>query len=581
MNQRTTIRVVWVCLCLCAAVSWAGAEERFRVRNLFDVRVPMRDGIALSADIWLPLSEGRYPVILMRTPYLKTMALLSFPELGRYFASRGYILAVQDVRGRGDSDGEFGFLPDDNEDGYDTVEWLARQPWSSGRVGMMGVSYLGSTQWMAARSGAPSLVGMVPTASGGFGAAFNYSGGAFLMDWAFGWTNGVQSHISQSANAAGVDMARVYAHRPHMIMDEVFGRKMPLYRSFLEHPDWDPYWESIQFGPEAYAEIDIPALHVAGWFDGDQPPALEYWKGMREHSPARDQQYLLLGPWTHRQTFLGGGTELGEMEFSPDSVVDNRALHLAFFDHYLKGSAESFDFPRARVYVMGDNRWRDLEDYPPPRAVFRKLYFHSRGHANTMLGDGALDWKASGEEPTDRFTYDPKDPVPTTAPRQNPLDQRSIERREDVLVYTSDVLEQRLEVIGNPFVELYAASDARDTDFTAKIMDVYPDGRAIRLGALPVGIIRARFRNGYADPQLLEPGKVEKYRILLRDLAHTFLPGHRVRIEISSSAYPFLAPNQNTGNPIATDTEWKVAHQTVHHNREFPSHVALPLMPQP
>ena len=541
----------------------------------------MRDGITLSADIWLPLPEGRYPVILMRTPYLKTMALLRFPELGRYFASRGYVLAVQDVRGRGDSDGEFGFLPDDNQDGYDTVEWLARQSWSGGRVGMMGVSYLGSVQWMAARSGAPSLVGMVPTASGGFGAAFNYSGGALLAGWAFGWTNVVQSRIYQGPNTAGVDMDRVYAHRPHMTMDEAFGRKMPLYRRFLEHPDWDPYWESIQFGPETYAEIDVPALHVAGWFDGDQPSALEYWKGMRAHSPARDQQYLLLGPWTHRQTFLGGATELGEMEFSPDSVVDNRALHLAFFDRYLRGSAESFDFPRARVYVMGDNRWRDLEDYPPPQAVFKKLYFHSQGHANTMFGDGALSWDPPVEEPDDSFTYDPKNPSPVTPDRQSPLDQRPIERRPDVLVYTSQVLERRLEVIGNPFVELYAASDARDTDFTAKIMDVYPDGRAIRLGPLPVGIIRARFRNGYADPQLLEAGRVEKYRILLRDLAHTFLPGHRVRIEISSSAYPFLAPNQNTGNPIATDTEWRVAHQTVHHDREYLSHVALPLMPQP
>ncbi len=579
MNQTGTMRVALVCLLLYVATPRARAEEPFQVRNLFDVRVPMRDGVTLSADIWLPLPEGRYPVILMRTPYLKTMGLLRFPELGHYYASRGYVVAAQDVRGRGDSEGEFGFKPDDNEDGYDTVEWLARQPWSSGRIGMMGVSYLGSVQWMAARSGAPSLVAMVPTASGGFGAAFNYSQGALLMGWAFGWTNVVQSRIYQGPNAAGVDMNRVFAHRPHMTMDEVFGRKMPLYRTFLEHPDWDPYWKDIHFGPEQYAKIDVPALHVAGWFDGDQASALEYWKGMREHSPARDRQYLLLGPWTHRQTFLGGGTELGDMKFSPDSVIDNRALHLAFFDHYLKGSAQNFGFPRARVYVMGDNRWRDLEDYPPPQATFKKLYFHSQGHANTMFGDGTLSWEAPGEEPTDHFTYDPKDPVPTTTPREIPLDQRPIERREDVLVYSSDVLEQRLEVIGNPFVELYASSDARDTDFTAKIMDVYPDGRAIRLGALPVGVIRARFRNGYQDPQLLEAGKVEKYRILLRDMAHTFLPGHRIRIEISSSAFPFVAPNQNTGNPIATDTEWKLAHQAIYHSGKYPSNVALPLMP--
>ncbi len=577
MSQRGALFLAcWIAV---TAVSWGWAEEGLEVRNLFDARVPMRDGVTLSADIWLPLPEGRYPVLLMRTPYLKTMARLKFPDLGHYFASRGYVLAVQDVRGRGDSDGEFGFLPDDNEDGYDTVEWLARQPWSSGRVGMLGVSYLGSTQWMAARSGAPSLVGMVPTASGGFDAAFNYSGGA-LLGWTFGWTNVVQSRIYQGPNTAGLDMARVEAHRPLITRDEVFGRKMPLFRAFLEHPDWDPYWESIQFGPETYAKIDVPALHVAGWFDGDQPSAVEYWKGMRKHSPARDRQHLLLGPWTHRQTFLGGVTKSGEMEFSPDAVVDNRALHLAFFDHYLRGSTETFDFPRARVYVMGDNRWRDLDDYPPPQATFKKLYFHSRGQANTLFGDGTLSWRAPAAEPIDNFTYDPKDPVPVNSPWYEPVDQRPIERREDVLVYTSEVLEQRVEVIGNPFVELYAASDARDTDFTAKIVDVYPDGRAIGIGAMAVGVIRARFRNGYQNPQLLEPGKVEKYRILLRDMAHTFLPGHQVRIEISSSAYPFIVVNQNTGNPIATDTEWRVAHQTVYHQEGYGSHVALPVMPR-
>jgi len=210
MTERAALPLTcWIAI---MAVSWGRAEERLEIRNLFDVRVPMRDGVTLSADIWLPLPQGRYPVILMRTPYLKTMPLLKFPDLGHYFASRGYVLAVQDVRGRGDSDGKFGFLPDDNEDGYDTVEWLARQSWSSGRVGMMGVSYLGSTQWMAGRSGAPSLVGMVPTASGGFGAAFNYSGGALLAGWAFGWTNVVQSRIYQGPNAAGVDMTRVLVH---------------------------------------------------------------------------------------------------------------------------------------------------------------------------------------------------------------------------------------------------------------------------------------------------------------------------------------------------------------------------------
>jgi predicted acyl esterase len=468
-----------------------------QVKRKFDVRMPMRDGIELSADVWMPAGHRRCAAILVRTPYLKTMELLRFPELGEYFARRGYVVVVQDVRGRGDSDGTFGFHLADEADGYDTVEWLANQPWSNGRVGMMGVSYLAGVQWLAARGRPPHLVCIAPTAPGGLDVAFNYLGGAFLMGWAVPWTNTVSGRIYQGGNTAGVEWDEVYRHRPLLTMDEAFGRPMPLYRQFVEHPDQDLYWDRLHFGPEVFEKIDLPALHVAGWFDGDQPSAMHFWRGMAAHSPAGATQHLTLGPWTHEQAFLGGGVKLGDMEFSGDAVVDMRALHLAFFDHYLKEATPSFDFPRARIYVTGDNRWRDFDRYPP--AV----------------------------------------------------------------------------------VELYAASDSLDTDFTAKILDVFPGGRAVKLGTLPVGAIRARYRNGFGSPELLTPGKAEQYRIQLFDLAHTFLPGHRVRIEISSSAFPFVAPNQNTGNPIPTDTEWRVANQTVYHDREHPSHVALPIMVNP
>lgn len=550
------------------------------VKRRFDVRMPMRDGIELSADVWLPAAPNRYPVILMRTPYLKTMERLRFTELGEYFASRGYILAVQDVRGRGDSDGTFGFHLVDAEDGYDTVEWLASQLWSNGRVGMMGVSYLGAVQWLAARGRPPHLVCIAPTAPGGLDVVFNYQGGAFLMGWALPWTNLVSGRIYQDGNTVGVDWNQVYTHRPLLTMDEAMGRLMPLYRDFVEHPDHDPHWEELHFGPEVFEKIDLPALHVAGWFDGDQPAAMHYWRGMAAHSPASEKQYLLLGPWTHEQAFLGGGVRLGEMEFSGDSVVDMRALHLAFFDHYLKGATPSFEFPRARIYVTGDNRWRDFDEYPPAETQVRQLYLHGGGRANSLLGDGRLSWDGPDDEPPDRYTYDPRNPVPSALNGEDlPLDHRPIERRDDVLVYTSDVLAERLEVIGQIVVELYAASDCLDTDFTAKILDVYPDGRAVKLGTLPVGVVRARYRNGDESSEFLNPEKAEQYRIQLFDLAHTFLPGHRVRIEISSSAFPFIAPNQNTGNPIPTDTEWSVAHQTVYHDRDHPSHVTLPIMP--
>jgi putative CocE/NonD family hydrolase len=556
------------------------AKEPAGVRRQFDARIPMRAGVQLSADLWLPREPGRYPVLLMRTPYLKTRETFHFPEHGAYFASRGYVFAVQDVRGRGDSDGVFNFLLQESEDGYDTVEWLAAQPWSNGRVGMLGHSYLGEVQWMAARARPPHLVCIAPTASGGLDGIFNYLGGAVVMGWALPWLNLVSGRVYQGRNMDGLDWDEVFKHRPLLTMDDALGRRVPLYRKFMETPDWDPYWSNLHYTPEVYRSLDIPALHATGWFDGDQPTALHRWRGMAAHSPARDRQYLLAGPWTHDATFHGGRTTLGDMQFSPDSVVDNKAIHLAFFERFLKRSAAAFDFPRARVYVTGLNRWRSFDEYPPAQAGFRKLYLRSGGRANSFAGDGHLEWDSPGDEPADGYTYDPRDPVRSALNSEDePHDHRAIERRDDVLVYSSAVLREPLEVIGRTHVELFASSDARDTDFTAKILDVYPDGRAVKLGTLPLGVIRARYRNGLDRPELLEPGKAEKFRIDLFDFAHAFLAGHRVRIEISSSGYPFIAPNQNTGNPVATDTEWRSARQTIFHDRTRPSHVALPVMP--
>lgn len=557
------------------------ANEQHQVRTRFDVRMPMRDGVHLSADIWMPAAPGRYPVILMRTPYVKANERSHYPEQGVYFANHGYVLAVQDTRGRGDSDGVYNFYFADLEDGYDSIEWLAAQPWSTGQVGMMGVSYVGAVQWMAARTHPPHLACIAPTASGTLDGIFNYQGGALVMGWSIPWLNVVQGRIYQSPNAKGVDWDRVFKHRPLSTMDEAFGRKIPLYQKFLEHPDWDPYWKRIQFGPDVFRQIDIPVLHVTGWFDADQATAMHMWRGMAQYSPAKEKQYLLAGPWTHGQTFRGGETKLGEMEFSGDSVMDHKELHRAFFDHCLKGSKREFDFPRARIYVTGENRWHDFEQYPPTAVRPSKLYLSSSGRANSFLGNGELSWDLPDADQThDQFTFDPQHPVPSAMNGEDlPYDHRPIERRDDVLVYTSETLDEILTVVGRTWVELYAASDARDTDFTAKILDVYPDGRAIKLGPLPVGVIRARYRNALDQPELLTPGKVEHYRINLFDFAHSFQLGHRVRIEISSSAYPFIAPNQNTGNPVATDTDWKIAHQTIYHDGDYPSHVLLPVLP--
>lgn len=551
-----------------------------QIRHKFDVRMPMRDGIKLSADIWLPPAEGKYPAIFVRLPYLKTNPRV--PQMGKFFTSQGYAAIIQDVRGRGDSEGkEFDFYFPDGKDGYDSIEWIAEQPWCNGKVGMMGVSYLAAVQWLAAREKPPHLVCITPTApSGRYFDELPYVGGAWSMRWALQWINSVSARLAQT-NLASVDWESVFKHRPLISMDEVMGRKMRLYREWLEHNTLDDYWKRIIFTPEDFRSLDLPALTVTGWFDGDQPGALYYWEGMNEHSPGRDKQYLVIGPWDHVQTYFGGALSMGELKFTGDSVIDRMAQHLAFFNHYLKGSTPDFDHPRVKVYLTGSNKWLEMDDYPPPEVQHKPLYFHSGGSANTLIGDGSLSWEAPKKESADKYTYNPKNPAPSDVGGASyAVDNRVIERRDDVLVYTAEELQEPITFLGRVFVYLHAASDALDTDFTAKILDVYPDGRALNLGPNFVGIRRARYRNGYEKEELLTPNKPEKFTIEIFDIGHTFLQGHKIRIEISSSAYPSFNPNQNTGNPVATDTEWKIAHQTVYHDSQRPSLVLLPVLPK-
>ena len=575
--MRHMITILW--LLTCAATLFilapAPASAQTDVRQRFGVTTPMRDGVELVSDLWLPGEEGRYPTVLVRTPYLKAKA--RWMTLGHAFARNGYAFIVQDARGRGDSQGDFGFFFADAEDGYDTIEWIAAQSWSNGRIGMMGGSYRATVQWLAAREGAP-LTCLFPQAPAArYFDEIPYTGGAFRMEWALGWINGTSGRIGQNENAMLTDRDAVHAHRPLISMDSVMGRVMPLYRDFLQHSTEDAYWDRILFDDADFADMDVPALTVTGWYDADQPGAFHYWRGMRAHSPAANRQYLLAGPWDHGETRTGGTPRIGELD-RPGSVMDIDGLAMEWFDWCLKGDGDGeFDLPRARVYLTGANQWMDFDEYPPREVADRSLYLHSGGNANSAIGDGTLSWDAPGEEPPDRFTFDPHHPVPSE-PAGDGADQRAVQRRDDVLVYTSDVLEEPLTVLGKVFVIVHAATDARDTDFTAKLTDVYPDGRAIKLGVNPAGVIRARYRLGRDREVLVEPGTSQRYEIELFDLGHTFLPGHRVRIEVSSSASPFVNPNQNTGNPVATDMEWRIAQQTVYHDRERASHVRLPVL---
>ena len=559
-----------------ATVFLAGTSSA-QLRADYGVMVRMRDGVKLASDIWRPEVPGRYPVLLARTPYLRTG--LHLAQWARYFAAQGYVVVVKDTRGRGDSDGTFEFFAGDGRDGHDAIEWAAKQRWSNGRVGTFGLSYLGTVQWLAAREHPPHLVCMAPTAPGGrWFEEIPYLGGAFAFQWAVGWVNGVSGRISQNPNTEGTDWDKVLAHRPLLTADSVMGRVLPIYRQWLLHPTTGPFWDPIQFTRRDFTSIAIPTLTTTGWFDADQPGALFFWRGIIANARDPSKHFLMIGPWEHEATFQGATTKVGVSEFSPQSVVDNKAIHLAFFDWCLKGGAVRFEAPPVRIYVTGADAWRNFDRYTPPGSTPTKFYLASGGRANTRNGDGRLVREAPADNTPDRFTYDPKHPVPASGNDQS-IDRQQLQDREDVLVYTSDVLTEPLEIIGNVAVNLEASTDARDTDFTAILSDVWPDGKAVQLGAR-LSIRRGRYRHGFAREELLTPGKPETFPLELYDMAHQFKTGHRIRLEVSSSAAPEYNPNQNTGNPVATDTEWKVAHQTLFHDRIRASAVTLPIMPK-
>jgi uncharacterized protein len=609
-NNNTNINTVNVTI--------NGNITNYTVKTLFGLETPMRDGLKLISDIWMPQQDGKYPVIMIRTPYGRSAYYMNYTGMGEYFASQGYVFMVQDVRGKGDSQGNFNFLFQEGQDGYDSIEWAANQSWSNGKVGMMGFSYMGADQWLAAREKPPHLVCIAPTAATGrYMEEIPSIGGVFYMGWALPWTLQNNGH-TQDLNTQKNNWTAVYNHRPLITADEVAGTQVPLYRQFLEHPTMDDYWKRIQFTDTDFNQISIPAMTACGWFDEDQPGALFYWNGNKKNSSLQADQYLIIGPWIHSGTFVPAAqlSKVGDLSV-PGAQVDVYGNHLTFFDHYLKNStstnssnsdnsnstsnntvntinSNNTEFPQATVYITGLSKWINLTTYPPPEMNSTPLYLESGGQANTLNGNGFLQWNLTNNSlannssnnvnnsslnaTNDSYTYDPANPRPV-AMGSFAVDCSSTENRSDVLVYTTSTLEDPLMILGPVSVDLYAASDAKDTDFVARVLDVYPNGIAINLGPEECGgAIRARFRQGFDKEVLLEPGKIEKYHIELFDIGHVFLKGHKIRLEISSSAYPKLQPNPNTGNPIARDTQQQIAHQTIYHDQQYPSSVYLPVI---
>lgn len=549
----------------------------------YNVMVPMRDGTTLSTDVYRPADAGRYPVLLTRDPYDNGSDDESIAE-GYKWAERGYVFIHQDVRGRYDSNGRFYPYAAELTDGYDAQKWASEQSWSNGKVGMFGGSYMASVQLLPAHLRAPGLTALVPRMTPlNYYKDVAYTGGAFQLASRIGWGALMGGRTNQIRH---YDWDEKLLHLPLETMDRAIGHDLRHFRDWIDHPAYDEYWREFDVEARA-AEIDVPAYNIAGWYDVFLRGNLVSFAGMREHAmsaAARNTQKLIIGPWPHT---AAPQARLGELDFGPESVVDFDALHLRWFDHWLRGVENGvMEEPPVRLFVMGENAWRGEQEWPLARTVYTKYYFHSDGNAADPDADGRLDTLApSAAEPTDTFVYDPRNPVPTrggnvmfkTLP-PGPFDQSRIEERDDVLVFSTAPLASDVEVTGPLEVTLYAASTARDTDFTAKLLDVHPDGKAYNLAD---GIIRARYRNSFSEAELMEPGEVYEFTIDLWATSNLFRKGHRIRVEISSSNFPRFDRNPNTGNEFGRDAEMLEATQTIYHDRQYPSHITLPIIPGP
>lgn len=587
-------------LLLCAGISSATSAPAALYAKLLHVRVPMRDNVRLDTNVFHPLGGGRFPTVLLRTPYGKGPDL---PASYQSFIQHGYAVVMQDVRGRFASGGVFDVLHQEGPDGYDTLNWIAEQPWSDGKVGMIGGSYLGIAQWQVALLNNPHLKAIFPVVSGSDEYLDRYysQGGAMKLGHRLLW-------MSQNLTPAGQAKPKfndyIY-HLPLRTVDRSATRRtLGFYQTILNHPAYDSFWKDLSVR-ENIERVHVPVFAVGGWYDNFAESDLEAFSALHKlYGRLDDKHRIMIGPWAHNMSMPFQGVNFGD-----DSSSPIRAYQIDWFDHWLKGapedgrrfSPEAWHAVRAEVdeapvhiFVMGVNRWRDEPDWPLARARNTPLYLASEHSANSLNGDGVLEWKPertkTPETPadsltTDSFIFDPRNPVPTLGgavccdPKifpWGPMDQRPVEKRKDVLVYTSAPMKQDLEVTGPIRVVLYASTSTFDTDFTAKLVDVFPNGEARNLTD---GILRMRYRRGLEKVELAEPGKVYPLVIDAGVTSNVFLPGHSIRVEISSSNFPRFDRNPNTGRAFADDTALKKAKQTVYHSRQYPSRVLLPVIP--
>lgn len=578
-------------------VAPAAADHMAVVEN---VLIPMRDGVLLAADLYLPARRSEaVPVIIEVTPYGRRLG--GYFDEAPYWTANGYAFLAVDARGQGESGGEFHFLRDAGPDNHDVIEWAAGQEWSTGKVAMRGSSFTGSSQYLAAIENPPGLKCVVPNAvvTRPFEDLVR-NGGAFKLRWAAEWLailsdSGVDFDLPGPDGKGGFDYQDVLGKGPLIELDQkLTGVNSRLFDEFVSNDVLNSYWRDIRIDEQEFSRIDIPVLTFTGWFDGTLPGTVYGFQGMQRNSPADDRAFLVIGPWQHGTLTYGGTNRrtgqpvrtVGDMSFPDHAFLDGLEITRRFFDWCLKDGPQ-FVQPAALIYVTGSDLWVEAATYPLA-ADLTPFYLSAPEGRASLAQPGRLGRARPGAQEPSRFVYDPMNPVPESVPTANgdqvrlqsmPVDLTPILDRDDVIVFESEVLTEPLTVIGNVKLMLWAATDAKDTDFTSHIADVRPDGRAIKLGPQSGANARARYRQSLTEETPVVPGAPFEIALDYYDIGHTFLPGHKIRISISSSNYPWISANPNTGNPIATDTAPPVvARQSVFHDRLRPSRLLLPVV---
>jgi putative CocE/NonD family hydrolase len=597
LKKTLCLFVFAVTLLPCIPVRGQAAADIIVERN---VAMQTRDGVTLRADIYRPAGDGPFFVLLTRTPYSKDNTAV----FARKAAARGYMVVAQDVRGRFASEGEWYTFKHEINDGYDAVEWAAALPHSNGKVGMFSGSYVGATQWLAAISHPPHLAGICPivTASN-YHENWTYQGGAFEQWFNESWASSLSVDtfnrtIRQNMNAlTGATVLPLSQYPVFNVKLAPEGSSLthtlaPYFQDWLDHPTYDSYWKQWSI-EENYANIQVPALTITAWYDIFMGGSLRNYMGMKAHAgteAARKGQQLMVTLGGHS----GWGRKIGEVDFGPDAPFNENEITLDWYDYLFLGKQNQFANGKpVKIFVMGENKWRDEEAWPLERAKetrYRLFGLQPANGANGVSGNGGLFapgilTRTSGT-PSDTYTYDPANPAPTVggplccdavhlAP--GPRDQKEIETRPDVLVYSTEPLEQDLEVTGPVTLDLFAKSSAVDTDFTAKLVDVWPNGFAQNLTE---GILRVSYRESTTAAKPIVPGKVYEYKIDLWSTSNVFLKGHRIRLEVSSSNFPRFDRNLNTGKSASTSEVFVKATNTILHDAAHPSALVLPVVPK-